>query len=41
MIDLNYNEFLLLWGLYFIVFISGLGLGFAWAALRSKKEQEK
>lgn len=31
MINLNYNEFLLLWGLCGIVFLSGFGLGLVYA----------
>jgi hypothetical protein len=41
MIDLNYNGFLLIWGTMAIIFITGLGLGYAWCALRSKNEIPK
>jgi len=37
MIELNYHEFLLLWGLYAIVWISGIGLGYGWCYMRNKE----
>lgn len=40
MIELNFYEFLLLWGLYGIIFLCGIGLGYAWGILTKTKKEE-
>lgn len=40
MIDLNYNEFMLLWGALGISFMACIGLGYAWGILTKTKKEE-
>ncbi len=40
MIDLNSYESILFWGIIGIVFLSGVGLGYAWSSLKEEENSK-